>query len=148
AEFVAVIGALGHVARGGLEHVEHAVEIGRKHPAPFFFGALDEGSPAAAADAGVRKAAVDAAEAVQRRPHGVRYGSRIGDVANAGIHLARSGRHGRGRRLVLLRIAAPDRNVAARGRKRLRNAKAYAAIATGNDGDAAAEIAPVHGALT
>ena len=69
--------------RTGLEHpavveerpaaqyrrVKDAVEIGGKHLSPFFFGSVDEGAPSAAADAGIGKAAVDAAERIERRLH-------------------------------------------------------------------------------
>src|SRR3954454_24384907 len=65
AEWIARLGAFGHVARGGLEHMEYAVEIGGEHVAPLFFGAVDESAASAAANAGIGETAVDAAEAVQ-----------------------------------------------------------------------------------
>ena len=67
AERIASLGALGHVTRGDLEDMKHAVEIGREHAAPFLFGAIDERLSATAADAGIGEAAVDAAEFLQRR---------------------------------------------------------------------------------
>src|SRR5579871_2166747 len=49
AKGVARFRTLGHVARGRLEHMEHAVEVGREHLVPFVLAALDERlSPAAA----------------------------------------------------------------------------------------------------
>src|SRR5437762_6382102 len=132
------------MARGGLKHVEDAVEIGRKHLSPFFLGAIDEGAPAAAADAGIGETAVDAAERIERRLHRGLHGSRVADVANAGIDLAGQGGHGCGRVSVLLGVAAPDRDVAATGRKCLRDAEPDAAIAAGDDGCAAGEVEDAH----
>ena len=92
AELVAGLGALGHVAGGDLEHMEHAVEIGREHSSPFLLGAVDEGAPSAAADAGIGKAAVDPAEGVERGLHrGLDRGG-IGDVADLRVDLAGPGR--------------------------------------------------------
>ena len=59
-------GAFGHVAGRGLEHMEDAVEIDGEHFSPFLVGAVDEGPPSAAADAGIGEAAVDPAERVER----------------------------------------------------------------------------------
>ena len=147
AERIARRGAFGHVARGDLEHMEHAVEIGREHAAPLFFGAVDEGVPSAAADAGIGKAAVDPAERVERRGHrGLDRGG-IADVADAGIDLAGAAGHGRGGVFVLLGVAAPDRDVASGRRQRLRDAKTDAAIAAGDDGHAAGEVEDVHEAF-
>ena len=50
--------------------MEDAVEIGGKHVAPLFLGAVDEGVTSAAADTGIGEAAVDAAEFPQRGIHG------------------------------------------------------------------------------
>src|SRR5882672_5632749 len=145
AEAVAGPGAFGHVACRRLKHVEHAVEIGREHLAPFVLGAVDESAPSAAADAGIGEAAVDPAEGVERGLHGVLDGGWIGHIADAGIDLARAGRHGRGGAFVFFRIAAPDRDVAATERKCLGDAEAYAAITAGDDGHAAGEVENTHG---
>jgi hypothetical protein len=66
-------------------------------------------------------------------------------IADAGIDLARHGCHRCRGCLVLLRVAAPDRDVASRGRQRLRDAEADAAIAAGDDGSAAAQVEDAHG---
>ncbi len=58
--------------------------------------------------------------------------------------LAGSARHRRGRALVFVGVATPDRDVAAGSRQRLRDAKADAAIATGDDGHAAGEVENAH----
>src|SRR6185437_2707362 len=91
------------------------------------------------------KAAVDAAEGVERRLHRCRDRGRIGDVANPAVDLAGTLRHGGRRRLVLVGIAAPDRDVAATQRKRLGNAKPDTAVTAGNHGHAAGEVEQVHG---
>src|ERR1700681_3604170 len=48
-----------------------------EHLAPFFLGAIDEGAPSAAADAGVGKTAIDPAECIERPCHRVLDGSGI-----------------------------------------------------------------------
>jgi hypothetical protein len=118
---------------------------GCEHAPPFLLGAVDEGPPPAAADAGIGKAAVDAAERIEGCLHRGLDGSRIGDIADVRIDLAGTGRHGCGRALVLLGVAAPDRNVAALRVQRLRDAKADAAIAAGDDRRAAGEVKDAHG---
>jgi hypothetical protein len=60
------------------------------------------------------------------------------------MNLAGAGRHGRGGRLVLLGVAAPDRDIAATGRKCLRDAEPDTAIAAGDDGCAAGEVEDAH----
>src|SRR6516164_999954 len=127
--------------------MEHAVEIGRKHPAPFLLGALDEGFSAASADAGIGKAAVDAAESVEGRLHRLRNGRGIGDVADACIDLAGALCHRRRCGLVLLRITAPDRDVAATRRKGLRHTEPDTAITAGDDRDAARKVEHAHWCL-
>src|SRR5690606_37157113 len=115
AELVAGLGPLGHVACRSLEYVEHAVEIGREHPSPFLLGAVDEGAASAATDAGIGEAAVDAAEGVEGcLHHGLERGG-IADVAELGCDLAWAGLHRRCGVGVFFRVAAPDRDVAARG---------------------------------
>src|SRR5712664_47104 len=140
AERIARCGAFGHVARRSLKYMENAVEIGGEHAAPLFFGAVDEGVPSAAANAGVGEAAVDPAESLKRRGHRRFHRGGIGDVADASVGLAGAIGHGRGGVLVLLGIAAPDRDVASGSSQRLRDAKADAAIAAGDDGHAAGQI--------
>ncbi len=144
AEAVAAVGALGHVAGGGLKHMEDAIEVGGKHGPPLFLGAVDEGMPAAAADAGIGEAAVDPAEALQRRRHRRFDRGGIADVANPGVDLAGAAGHGGGGVLVFLGVAAPDRDVTPLGRERLRDAESDAAIASGDDGRAAGEIEDAH----
>src|SRR5438874_654527 len=103
------------------------------------------GAPPAAADAGIGKTAIDPAERVQGGFHRGLDGSGIGDVADPGIDFTGTGRHGCGGTLVLLAIAAPDRDVAALRVQRLRDAKADTAIAAGDDRRAAGEIKNAHG---
>src|SRR6202022_1606127 len=98
----------------------------------------------AAADAGVRKTAVDPAEPLHRGGHRRFDRGGIADVANAGIALAGAAGHGRGGAFVLVGVAAPDRDIAASRGERLRDAETDAAIAAGDDGDAAGEIKNAH----
>jgi hypothetical protein len=128
--------------------VKNAVEIGRKHRAPFLLGTVDEGAPAAAADTGIGKAAVDPAKGIEHRLHRVLHRAGVGDIADAGHDLAGSLGHGCGGGLVLVRIAAPDRDVAATERKSLRDAKPDTAIAARDDGHAAGEVEHVHGKVS
>src|ERR1700730_14364146 len=113
AERIARSRAFGHVPRRRLEHMEYAVQIGRQNFAPLLLGAVDEGAPSAAADAGIGEAAVDPAEPVERGLHRGFHRSGIGDVANPCIDLAGPGRHGGSGAFVLFRVAAPDRDIAA-----------------------------------
>ncbi len=140
AEGIAGGGAFGHVARRDLKHVEHAVEIGGEHAAPLFLGAVNEGVSSAAADASIGEAAVDPAEPVQGGRHRGCDRGCIADVADAGIDLAGTTGHGRGGIFVLLGVTGPDRNIAAGGGERLRDAKADAAIAAGDDGHTARQV--------
>src|SRR4029079_17906038 len=96
--------ALGQGAGGSLEYMEDAVEIGREHFSPFLLGAVDEGAPSAAANAGIGETAVDAAERVQRCLHRGLDRRGIGDVADLAMHLAGTSRHGCRRAGVLLRV--------------------------------------------
>ncbi len=147
AEAIACFGAFGHVSCRGLEHVEHAVEIGGEHFSPLVLGAVDEGAPAAAANAGIGETAVDPAEGFQRGGH--RRLDRIGvtNIADSCVGLALGTRHGRRRGLVLVGVAAPDRDVAAGHGERLRDAEPDTAIAPGNDSDAAGEVEYAHGGI-
>src|SRR5262249_44025136 len=137
AELVAGLRAFRHVPCRDLEDVEHTVKVGGEHAAPFFLGAVDEGPSPAAADAGIGKAAVDAAEGMERRLPAVLSGGRGGAVADRGLHLAGAARWGRGRRFVLFGVAAPDRDVAPTARKGLRGPRANSAITAGDDGHTA-----------
>ena len=128
--------------------MEDAVEIGREHAAPLFFGALNEGVASAAADSGIGEAAIDPAERLERRGHRRFHRGGIGDVANAGIDLAGAAGHGRGGILVLVGVAAPDRDVASGRGQRLCDAKTDAAIAAGDDGHAAGEVEDVHESIS
>ncbi len=125
--------------------MEDTVEIGREHLSPFLLGAVDEGAPSAAADTGIGKAAVDAAERIERRLHRILDGGGIADVADAGVDLAGTGGHGRRSALVFVGVAAPDRDVAAGGVECLRDAESDAAIAAGDDRCAACEVEDAHG---
>ena len=124
--------------------MKDAVEIGSEHAAPLFLGAVDEGVPPAATNAGIGETAIDPAEPVKRGGHYGFHRGGIGDVADAGIDLAAARGHGRRRARVLVGVAAPDRDVAARGGQRLCDAEANAAIATGDNGHAAGEVENTH----
>jgi len=81
----------------------------------------------------------------QRRLHRGLDGGGIADVADFGIDLAGPLGHARGGACVLVGVAAPDRDVAAGGVERLRDAEADAAIAAGDHGGAAGEVENAHG---
>ncbi len=132
------------MARRGLKHVEYAVEIGGEHGPPLFFGAVDEGVAAAAADPGIGKAAVDPAEPLQRRRHRRFHRGGQADIADASIDLAGRAGHGRGGAFVLLGVAAPDRDIAAGRGQGLRDAEPDAAVAAGDDRDATGEVKYAH----
>ena len=72
--------------------------------------------------------------------------SGIADVANLGSILPVAP-HGCRGGLVLVGVAAPDRDVAALGAQRLRDAEPDTAIAAGDDGDAAGEVENAHGSF-
>src|SRR3546814_17817505 len=67
---VAILGALDHVAGGGAQGEEGAVESDRQHPAPFRCAEFLEGRPFLA-DSSVGETAVDAPHVHQRRGEGV-----------------------------------------------------------------------------
>src|SRR5437773_2375377 len=131
--------------RTGIRGITLATNLSLAMMPPFLLGAVNEGAASAAANAGIGKAAVDPTERVERRLHRRLDGSRIGDIADLGMHLAGPGRHGCRRTLVLLRVAAPDRDVTTLRVQRLRDAKADTAVAAGDDGGAAGEIKNAHG---
>src|SRR6185437_6192312 len=82
---------------------------------------------------------------VERRLHGVPDRGGIADVADPGVDLAAGAGHaGRGR-VVLVAVAAPDRDAASRSGERLGDAEADAAIATSDDRDAAGQVENTHG---
>src|SRR3546814_8405662 len=76
---VAILGALDHVAGGGAQGEEGAVEIDRQHPAPFRCAEFMEGRPFLA-DASVGETAVDAPHGLQRRGEGVFDLGLVGDI--------------------------------------------------------------------
>src|ERR1700730_18477791 len=101
--------------------MEYAIELGSEHGPPLFLGAVDEGVPSAAANAGIGEAAIDPAEPLEGSRHrGFNRGG-IADVADAAIDHAGTAGHRRRRVLVLLGVAAPDRDVAASCGERLRD---------------------------
>jgi hypothetical protein len=113
--------------------------------APFLFRAVDEGLPAAAADAGVGEAAVDAAVFLQRGGAGGSGRIGVGHIDDQRVDLAAGFGDGFLGGAVLVRIARPDRNRATGLGHRLRHAKPDAAVAAGDDRDAAGKIKEIHG---
>jgi len=96
------------VPRGGLEYVEHTVEMVANMVRHLFFGAVDEGMSSAAADAGVSKTA-------STRPNASSVAA-IAALTEAGsltsqirVPTLRRSRHGCSGAFVLVGVAAPDR---------------------------------------
>ena len=129
-----------HVPRRGPEREEGAVEVDLEHAAPLLALHLHERGGAAPADAGVGKAAVDAAEHAQSLGEGRLYRLLVGDVADEGEDLA----PGLGQLAlgggVLGDVGAPDRHVGAGVSHRPRHAQANAAVAARHQGHLAGQI--------